>query len=126
MYHISLPLRSRTPECYSGGRENEGPIPVTTRDIASLKKALAAAGVEIYRSDSDTLHIAERVRLHIMDAGVRVRVSNSAAFVGFTARSQRSDFPHATADSLFDRVRDGMRDEVAARGYAETTHQTIE
>ncbi|MBW1906830.1 MAG: hypothetical protein JRJ24_16290, partial [Deltaproteobacteria bacterium] len=46
--------------------------------------------MEIYRTDDRELQIAERVRLHIMDSGVRV-VLNSGLLVQFTARTQRSD-----------------------------------
>ena len=41
-------------------------------DVQGLKKALTDAGIEIYRIQGTTLQIAERVRLHIMDSGIRV------------------------------------------------------
>ena len=76
-----------------------------TLTIQSIQQALASAGVEIYRTDDHELQIAERVRLHIMDSGVRVVMRDGLA-VQFTARTQRSDAPSAQPDELFRRVRE--------------------
>jgi hypothetical protein len=95
---------------------------LTIRDI---QKALASAGVEIYRSDNRELRIAERVRLHIMDSGVRVVTGNGLA-VQFTARAQRSDAPSAQAEELFRRVREEIGERAGSRGYEEARAEIVE
>ena len=91
---------------------------MTTLDTSTIREALEAAGLEIYRARDEEIEIAERVRLHIMDSGVRV-VLGSAPTVRFTARSQRSDFPNSSAEELFDRVRAVVGSEALARGFVE-------
>ena len=86
---------------------------------ASIKETLENAGIEIYRSTADEVHVAERVRLHIMDSGVRV-LAGGELRVRFTARSQRSDFPNADATTLLARVREGVGALAVERGYEET------
>ena len=93
-------------------------------ELQAVKQALVAAGVEIYRTRPDELQIAERIRLHIMDSGVRVafRVDGEAldeSTVVFTARAQRSDFPNESPEQLFAKVRGAIGSAAAARGYAE-------
>lgn len=95
---------------------------LTIRDI---QKALASAGVEIYRSDNRELRIAERVRLHIMDSGVRVVTGNGLA-VQFTARAQRSDAPSAQPEELFRRVREEIGERAGSRGYEEARAEIVE
>lgn len=90
-------------------------------NVASIKEALENAGIEIYRSTPDEVHVAERVRLHIMDSGVRVlSAAADAVQVRFTARSQRSDFPNAHAADLFGRVREQVGQRAIERGYHES------
>jgi hypothetical protein len=98
---------------------------VSAPDLQQVKEALLNAGVEVYRTRQDAIHVAERVRLHIMDSGVLIRAGD-ALTVEFTARSQRSDFPHAPADQLFARVRETVGNAARARGYAEGGSRTIE
>ena len=86
---------------------------------ASIKEALENAGIEIYRSTAEEVHVAERVRLHIMDSGVRVMAEGELR-VRFTARSQRSDFPNADSTALFSRVREDVGTRASERGYEET------
>ncbi len=86
---------------------------------ASIREALENAGIEIYRSTPDEVHVAERVRLHIMDSGVRVLSKGDRVSVRFTARSQRSDFPNADSTALFLRVREDVGTRAKARGYEE-------
>ncbi len=93
-------------------------------DVQSLKKALVDAGVEIYRADPQEIQIAERVRLHIMDSGVRVAIA-SQAVVKFTVRSQRSDFPNAEPEHLFARVRASVGTQANERGYSEEGTATV-
>ena len=84
----------------------------------SVQRALAAAGIEIYRAKGGEILIAERIRVHLMDSGVRVLV-RTAPSVRVTVRSQRSDFPTASSGDMFSKVRDAMAPLVAARGFVE-------
>jgi hypothetical protein len=81
--------------------------------------------MEIYRAEAQEIQIAERVRLHIMDSGVRVRLGDFAA-VAFTARSQKSDFPNARPDDLFEKVRGLIGTAASPRGYVEAGASTVE
>jgi len=96
-----------------------------TLTIQDIQQALADAGVEIYRAEAQELRIAERVRLHIMDSGVRV-VLNGELVVQFTARSQRSDAPSAQSAELFRRVRQEIGEQASRRGYEELGAETVE
>jgi hypothetical protein len=96
-----------------------------TLTIQSIQQALASAGVEIYRTDEHELQIAERIRLHIMDSGVRVVVQDGLA-VQFTARTQRSDAPSAQSDELFRRVREEVGERAGSRGYLESNAEVVE
>jgi hypothetical protein len=93
--------------------------------IEDVQQALADAGVEIYRSDDQELQLAERVRLHIMDSGVRVVVRDGLAVL-FTARTQRSDAPSAQTEELFRRVREEIGQRAASRGYQESRAEVVE
>ena len=96
-----------------------------TLTIQDIQQALAEAGVEIYRAESQELQIAERVRLHIMDSGVRV-VLNGELVVQFTARSQRSDAPSTPSEELFRRVREEIGERAGSRGYEELGAEIVE
>ena len=96
-----------------------------TLTIQDIQRALSDAGVEIYRADDRELQIAERVRLHIMDSGVRV-VLNGGLIVQFTARTQRSDAPSAHAEQLFGRVREEVGAQAGSRGYEESRAEIVE
>ena len=93
--------------------------------IQEIQQALANAGVEIYRAEDQELRIAERVRLHIMDSGVRV-VLNGGLAIQFTARTQRSDAPSAQPEELFGRVRKEVGERAGTRGYKEASAETVE
>jgi hypothetical protein len=109
-------------------------------DVKQLKADLTAAGIEIYRTKKTEIHIAERIRLHIMDSGVRLQLLDTGAGedsptsspsgerlrVVFTARSQRSDFPDAAADVLFAKVREAVGPTASARGFEEMTAGIVE
>lgn len=84
----------------------------------SVQRALAAAGIEIFRTRSGEILIADRIRMHLMDSGVRVLVGATPS-VRVTVRSQRSDFPTASSADLFSKVRDAMAPLVASRGFVE-------
>ena len=84
-----------------------------------VKEALIEAGLEIYGVSRDEIRIAERVRVHLMDSGVRVRV-RSELRVLVTVRSQRSDFPNSSSEELFTKVRNAMAGLAQERGFVET------
>ncbi len=79
--------------------------------VAEIKKALVAAGLEIYRTRGQVITLADRVRENLlMDAGAFVGVGE-ALRVGLVIRAQASDFPGEAEAQLFERAR-----AVAARG----------
>jgi hypothetical protein len=84
---------------------------------AEIKKVLVAAGLEIYRTRGDVVHLAERVRENLlMDSGIFVHAAESK--VGFVVRAQRTDFPNDGEDRLFERARD-LAAPALARGFRE-------
>jgi hypothetical protein len=103
-------------------------------DAKQLKETLVHAGLEVYRSRSAEIHVAERVRSHIMDSGVRLCIGEGgipegiegALEVRFAARTQRSDYPEVPEDELFERVRSTVGQPALARGFAEVTAGTVE
>lgn len=83
-----------------------------------LKKALIAAGFEVFRTLGEDVVLADRVRENlIMDSGVRLR-SGSAMAVKVVLRAQRADFPGDDEPALFDRVR-ALAEPAIARGFNE-------
>lgn len=84
----------------------------------SIRSALEAADLEIYQTEGDTVRLAERVRFHMMDSGVYVR-ADAGVTCGLTVRAQRSDFPQATEDELFERVRSAVASDATSRGFRE-------
>lgn len=90
-----------------------------------LKQAMVDAGLEIYRANGSEIRIAERVRVHLMDSGVAISLSDGAR-VHLTIRGQRSDFPGASADDLFAKVRNAVRSVVEAQGFREVNAATRE
>lgn len=94
-------------------------------DAKEVKAELVAAGFEVYRTKPDEVQVAERIRLHIMDSGIRVHVAEPA-HVAFTVRQQRSDFPDVTPESLIDRARREVGSLATARGYQERTAGSVE
>lgn len=82
-----------------------------------LKKALVAAGYEVYRTLPERIILADRVRENlIMDSGVSVTPVELTVRV--VTRAQRSDFPQESPESLLARAR-GMAQALVARGYIE-------
>lgn len=99
---------------------------MSSADLRQVKEELIKAGVEIYRTRPPSeIQVAERVRLHIMDSGIRVQIGD-ALTVCFTARTQRSDFPTVPPDLLFAKVRDTIGQQAAERGFEERGSQTVE
>ena len=72
-----------------------------------LKKALVASGFEVFRTLSEEIVLAERVRENlILDSGVRVGpVADGRLRVRLVLRAQRADFPSDDESVMFDRVR---------------------
>ena len=82
-----------------------------------IRKALLTAGFELYRTQGDQVHVADRVRDNlIMDSGVSISTSLDVKFV---VRAQRSDFPSDATAKLFERAR-ALASPAIARGYVET------
>lgn len=98
---------------------------MTVFTLDGVKNALLDAGFEVFRAKGDTIELAQRVRSHLMDAGVAVRVTEHAV-VSFVVRTQRADFPSATADELFDRVRAAISDDATKQGFAEAAASSRE
>jgi hypothetical protein len=70
-----------------------------------LKKALTAAGFEVFRTLGDEVVLAERVRENlIMDSGVRLKAL-SPLEVKLVVRALKSDFPNEDEVRLFERAR---------------------
>ncbi len=91
--------------------------------IQDLKRQLIAAGLEIYRTRPDAVHLAERPRDNqILDAGISVRPAgppDGALEVRVVMRAQRSDFPRDPAEVLYDRVRELAGPEIVGNGFTE-------
>lgn len=94
---------------------------MSTPTLSAIQKSLEDAGIEIYRAREDEIEVAERVRFHIMDSGVRVTLGDGSPRVRFTARSQRSDFPNLPEDELFALVRSTVGEPACGRGYVEAS-----
>ena len=87
--------------------------------VQELKRTLVGAGLEIYRTRGERVHIAERVRENLlMDS--RVWVDASTLRVGCTVRAQRSDFPNDGEELLFERAR-RLGELAGAVGFVEST-----
>jgi hypothetical protein len=87
--------------------------------VAEIKKALVAAGIEVYRTEGDLVHIAERVRENLlMDAGISIHAG--ALKVVFVVTAQRSEFPDDGDERLFERARQQARSAID-RGYREAS-----
>jgi hypothetical protein len=93
-------------------------------DVKELKRNLVTAGLEVFRTRGDEVHLAERQNVQLMDAGVRVR-GGAAPIVTVVMRAQRNDAPAMPDDAMFDAVRSRagiLRD----AGYAEVAHAARE
>jgi hypothetical protein len=90
---------------------------------AEIRKALIAAGFELYRTRGDEVQVADRVRDNlIMDSGVSVKAKGSLT-VKVVVRAQRSDFPSEGAATLFERARQ-LAAGAVSRGFVETATLT--
>lgn len=74
-----------------------------------LKKTLIASGFEVFRTLTDEVVLAERVRENlILDSGVRlgpIDGGDGGFRVRVVLRAQRTDFPAEEEAALFERVR---------------------
>jgi hypothetical protein len=83
-----------------------------------LKKSLIAQGFEIYRTMTDRVALAERVRDNLlMDGHVAACTGNTLA-VRFTTRAQQSEYPNEDETVLLNRAR-VLGNVALSRGYAE-------
>ena len=96
-----------------------------TTTLQQIQDALTDADIEIYDTHADQVVVAERVRLHLMDSGVRVKTDDNIR-IEFTCRAQRSDAPNAPAETLFSIVRTSVGQDAAASGYAEKNSKTTD
>ncbi|MGZ3418662.1 MAG: hypothetical protein ACXWUG_12565 [Polyangiales bacterium] len=93
--------------------------------IQDLKRTLVAAGLEIYRTRPDAVHLAERPRDNqILDAGISVRPApapgkEGALEVRVVMRAQRSDFPRDPIETMYERVRELAQHDIVAQGFSE-------
>jgi len=92
---------------------------------SELKKLLLAEGFEVYRTLSDQIVLADRVRDNlIMDSGVAARIGDVPR-VRFTVRAQGSDFPADSTEQILNRAREMAADAVS-RGYREVEAKCVE
>jgi hypothetical protein len=91
---------------------------------SALKKALVAEGFEIYRSSSNQVTLADRVRDNLlMDSGVAV-IQGERLAVRVILRAQSSNFPGEPPDGLFGRAR-ALSEELTGRGYQEVAADNV-
>jgi hypothetical protein len=92
---------------------------------SELKKLLLAEGFEVYRTQSDQIVLADRVRDNlIMDSGVAARLGDEPS-VRFIVRAQASDFPADSSDEIFERAR-RMAADALVRNYREVAVNRVE
>jgi len=108
---------------FSGGKEPYANV--SRLDANALEAALSEAKLEIYQKVGADILLAERVRVHMMDSGVRVRVGETCEVI-FTTRCQRSDFPSDDGDTLYARVRAVTGPLAEERGFREVQAERIE
>jgi hypothetical protein len=84
---------------------------------AEIKRVLREAGFEIYRTQGNVVHIADRVRENlIMDSGVRI--DSDTLCVSFYARCEKNSFPGDGEDALYARAA-ALGQAALDRGYSE-------
>jgi hypothetical protein len=85
-----------------------------------IKKALVAAGFEVFRTQGDEIVLADRVRENLlMDSGVRLApASENGMQIRVVLRCQRADFPGEDEKRMFDRVRT-LAQPALAQGFHE-------
>lgn len=91
----------------------------TSPALEELGRDLVERGIELFASTDRELQIAERVRVHLMDSGVRVRLEGGWLVLRFTATASKAAHPTASEETLFQLVRDAIGGAALARGYRE-------
>jgi hypothetical protein len=86
--------------------------------VEAIKNGLVSAGIEVYRVRDGVIEVAERIRFHIMDSGIRVVVADPIE-VRFSARSQKSGNPDLDDESLYALVRSALSDVATRHGFSE-------
>lgn len=86
--------------------------------LPSVKAGLVQAGIEIYRVRGTVVEVAERIRLHLMDSGIRV-LTGEVAEVRFTARAQRSENQSLPPPGQFEKVRSAVGSLASDNGWLE-------
>lgn len=95
-------------------------------DAKRIKEALVQAGAEVFRTRPSEVHVAERVRSHLMDSGIRLVFADEVVHVRFSARTQHSDYPGEAAEALYARVDRFVGSAARARGYVELSRESVE
>jgi hypothetical protein len=92
---------------------------VSAPSLEATRAAILAHGIEVFRVKDDTIQLAQRVRSHLMDAGVSVSFGKQTR-THFTVRVQNSDFPGTAADEMFSKVRKEIAERAQTHGFDET------
>jgi hypothetical protein len=100
--------------------------PLLSTSLRQIARTLAASGVEIFDQRDGELQIAERVRMHLMDSGVRIRAKDSRIEIVFTATASKAEHPSADPDDLFEMIRKTVGVAASAHGYREVGSSTTE
>lgn len=91
--------------------------------IAELQDLLIRNGFEVYTVEATTLHVAERLRFHLLDSGIRLFATEPLR-LRFTVRSERSHAPSLSPSAHFARVRDAVAPQAAEADYYEAGTDT--
>ena len=84
---------------------NKAQLSHATIDVKELKRALVAAGLEVFRVRGHEVHLAERQNLHLMEARVQV-AGGTTPSVTVVVHAQRSDAPKLAPNSMLALVRE--------------------
>ena len=87
-------------------------------NVDELKQLLSESGFEVYSADSCKVHLAERVRMHLMDAGVTV-FAGTPTQVSFVVRSELSAAEELGPAEHHARIREAVAEDHAALGFVE-------
>jgi hypothetical protein len=92
---------------------------VNVPSLEATRAAIVANGIEVFRVKDEAIQLAQRVRSHLMDAGVSVSF-NKTPRIHFTVRVQNSDFPGTSADEMFSKVRKEIAERAQTHGFDES------
>jgi hypothetical protein len=92
---------------------------VSAPSLEATRAAILANGIEVFRVKDDAIQLAQRVRMHLMDAGVSINFGKPPR-IDFTVRVQNSDFPGVAADEMFNKVRRAIAERAQAHGFEES------